>query len=37
MLFIYLLINLSSKTASENRYSTNLAYPGYKYNQIGVL
>jgi len=31
-LFIYSLINLFSKNASENRYSANLAYPDCKYN-----
>jgi len=32
MRFIYQLINLSSKKITENRYSTNLAYPDHKYN-----
>jgi len=32
MLFIYPLINLSIKNASENLYSTNLEYQDHKYN-----
>jgi len=32
MLFIYRLLNLSSKKTTENRYSTNLAYSDDKYN-----
>jgi len=32
MLFIYPLINLSSKKTTENRYSTNVTYLDHKYN-----
>jgi len=32
MLFVYPLINLSSKKTTENRYSTNVTYLDHKYN-----
>jgi len=37
MRFIYPLINLSSKTTTENRYGTNITYPDHKHNWIGHL
>jgi len=37
MLFIYPLINLSSKKTMQNRYSTNVTFLDYEYNWIKGL